>query len=67
MSNSIVRAIFENGSFRPLDPVEIADREQVTLRIARPERVRASSGILVISDFELVRDVAESEEYSILA
>ncbi len=67
MSNSVVRAIFENGLFRPLDPVEITNREQVTLRIARPERVRASSGILAITDFELVRDVAESEEYSILA
>ena len=67
MSNAVVRAIFENGFFRPLDPVDITDREQVTLRIARPGWVRASSGILAITDFALVRDVAESEEYSILA
>jgi predicted DNA-binding antitoxin AbrB/MazE fold protein len=35
----LVQAIYENGVFRPLDPVHVTEHEQVSLVIATPAHV----------------------------
>lgn len=40
-----IKAIFENGVFRPLDPVDLKEHQQVTLRLlaGSSERIEATS------------------------
>jgi hypothetical protein len=59
-----INAIYENGK---LTPLPCHDKEQVLLKVVRQSNVEKSQGLLKGLDAETVRDVAESNEFSVLA
>jgi predicted DNA-binding antitoxin AbrB/MazE fold protein len=59
----VVRAVFENGQFRPLDPVhDIAERSEVLLTITKPtnrKALRAFRGTLSKQDADQMQRVIQ--------
>ena len=62
-----INAIYENGKLTPLTPLPCHDKEQVLLKVVRQSNVEKSQGLLKGLDAETVQDVAESNEFSVLA
>lgn len=62
-----INAIYENGKLTPLTPLPCHDKEQVLLKVVRQSNVEKSQGLLKGLDAETVQDVAESDEFSVLA
>jgi predicted DNA-binding antitoxin AbrB/MazE fold protein len=62
-----VRAIYENGQLRPLEPLALQERECVLLQVIRQSAVQETAGILQGVNPEVVREVAEGEEFSVIA
>jgi hypothetical protein len=57
-----LRAIYEGGVFRPLEPIEIAEHQEVSLLVETPDEPgRAPDGDLPIWDFaaQLIRDASD--------
>ena len=67
MKTFTVHAIYEDGKLRPLTPLPCEDKEQVLLKVIRESAVRKSQGILQGLDSALVQEVAEGDEFSVLA
>ena len=49
----LVQAIYENGVFRPLDPVHVAEHEQVSLVIESP--AQAPDNVAIMQQGEALR------------
>ena len=62
-----INAVYENGKLTPLTPLPCHDKEQVLLKVVRQSNVEKSQGLLKGLDAETVQDVAESNEFSVLA
>jgi len=62
-----INAIYENGKLTPLTPLPCHDKEQVLLKVVRQSNVEKSQGLLKGLDAKTVQDVAESNEFSVLA
>jgi predicted DNA-binding antitoxin AbrB/MazE fold protein len=62
-----VRAIYENGQLRPLEPLALQERESVLLQVIRQSAVQETAGILQGVSPEVVREVAEGDEFSVIA
>jgi len=62
-----INAIYENGKLTPLTPLPCHDKEQVLLKVVRQSNVEKSQGLLKGLNAETVQDVAESNEFSVLA
>jgi predicted DNA-binding antitoxin AbrB/MazE fold protein len=59
-----IHAIYEEGKLRPLQPLPLQEQEQVLLQVIRESLVQETSGMLQGLDPEVVREVAEGEEFS---
>ena len=55
------------GKLRPLQPLPLQEQEQVLLQVIRESAVQETSGMLQGLDPEVVREVAEGEEFSVNA
>jgi predicted DNA-binding antitoxin AbrB/MazE fold protein len=62
-----IHAIYEDGKLRPLQPLPLQEQEQVLLQVIRDSAVQETSGMLQGIDPEVVREVAEGEEFSVNA
>ena len=62
-----IQAIYEDGKLTPLTPLPCHDKEQVLLKVVRQSNVEKSQGLLKGLDPKTVQDVAESNEFSVLA
>ena len=65
MSVLTIHAIYEEGKLRPLQPLPLQEQEQVLLQVIRESAVQETSGMLQGLDPEVVREVAEGEEFSV--
>ena len=62
-----INAFYEDGKLTPLTALPCHDKEQVLLQVVRQSNVEKSQGLLKGLDPETVQDVAESNEFSVLA
>ena len=67
METFTIQAIYEDGKLRPLAPLPCADKEQVLLKVVRQSAVQKSQGLLQGLDPAVVQQVAEGDEFSVLA
>jgi predicted DNA-binding antitoxin AbrB/MazE fold protein len=67
MSVLTIHAIYEEGKLRPLQPLPLQEQEQVLLQVIRESAVQETSGMLQGLDPQVVREVAEGEEFSVNA
>jgi predicted DNA-binding antitoxin AbrB/MazE fold protein len=62
-----VRAIYEDGKLRPLQPLPLQEKESVLLQVIRRSAVEETAGLLQGLSPDVVREVAEGEEFSVIA
>lgn len=62
-----IHAIYEDGKLRPLQPLSLQDKERVLLKVIRQGAVQETQGLLQGLDPEVVREVAEGDEFSVIA
>jgi predicted DNA-binding antitoxin AbrB/MazE fold protein len=67
MSTLTIHAIYEEGKLRPLEPLPLQEHERVLLQVIRQSAVQETAGILQGLNPEVVREVAEADEFSVLA
>jgi len=65
MTALTVYAIYEDGKLRPLQPLPLQEKESVLLQVIRHSVVQETAGMLQGLDPEVVREVAEGEEFSV--
>ena len=62
--NKVFEAVFEDGVLKPLEPVELANHQQVRVAILpSADLVTRSQGIIRVPA-EIVEEVAAGDEYS---
>lgn len=61
-----IPAIYEDGKLRPLTPLPLQNEEKVLLRVIRHSAVQETQGLLQGIDPEVVQEVAEGDEFSVL-
>jgi predicted DNA-binding antitoxin AbrB/MazE fold protein len=66
METLIVHAINENGQLRPLEPLPLQEQENVLLQVIRQSAVQETAGILQGLSPEVIREVAEGDEFSVI-
>jgi predicted DNA-binding antitoxin AbrB/MazE fold protein len=62
-----VRAIYEEGKLRPLEPLLLHEQESVLLQVIRQSAVQETAEILQGLNSEVVQEVAERDEFSAIA
>jgi predicted DNA-binding antitoxin AbrB/MazE fold protein len=67
MATFTIRAIYEEGKLRPLEPLPLEEKESVTLQVIRQSAVQETAGILQGLNSEAVQEVAEGDEFSVIA
>ena len=67
MATFTVRAIYEEGKLRPLEPLPLEEKESVMLQVIRQSAVQETAGILQGLNPDTVREVAEGDEFSVIA
>jgi predicted DNA-binding antitoxin AbrB/MazE fold protein len=67
MATFTVRAIYEEGKLRPLEPLPLHEQESVLLQVIRQSAVQETAGILRGLSSEVVQEVAEGDEFSVIA
>ena len=65
MTALTVQAIYEDGKLRSLQPLPLQEKESVLLQVIRHSVVQETAGMLQGLDPEVVREVAEGEEFSV--
>lgn len=65
METKTVEAIYQNGKLKLLEPVDLQENERVLVKVIQRSAVLSSQGILSGLDPDLVREVAEGDEFSI--
>lgn len=58
-----IKAVYENNVLRPLEKLDLSEGEEIEIEINNA--VRKTKGIIKI-DRELAREIAESDELSVL-
>lgn len=66
METLTIDAIFEDGTLRPLGPLPLQNHEKVVLQVIRQSAVQETSRLLQGLDPQIVQEVAEGDEYSLL-
>jgi predicted DNA-binding antitoxin AbrB/MazE fold protein len=66
METLTIDAIFEDGALRPLGPRPVQNHEKVVLQVIRQSAVQETSRLLQGLDPQIVQEVAEGDEYSLL-
>jgi len=59
----MIKAIYQNNVFRPLDPVHLNDGDEVELEILQQSKVKQLVGAIKISDLAIIEDIIESTVY----
>lgn len=67
METLTVHAVYEDGKLRPLTPLPCQDNEEVLIKVVRQSAVQKSQGLLQGLDPKVVQEIAEGDEFSILA
>ena len=67
MATLTIRAIYEDGKLRPLQPLPLQEHECVLVQVLRQCTVAETSGLLPGLPLAIIREVAEGEEYSVLS
>lgn len=67
MATLTIQAIYEEGKLRPLEPLPLQEQERVLLQVIRQSVVQETAGILRGLNPDVVREVAEGDEFSVLA
>jgi predicted DNA-binding antitoxin AbrB/MazE fold protein len=67
METLTIHAIYEDGKLRPLTPLPLQDQEKVLLKVVRHSAVQETQGVLQGLDPGIVQEVAEGDEFSVLA
>jgi predicted DNA-binding antitoxin AbrB/MazE fold protein len=67
METLTVHAVYEDGKLRPLTPLPCQDKEEVLLKVVRQSAVQKSQGLLQGLDPKVVQEIAEGDEFSVLA
>ena len=67
METLTIHAIYENGTLRPLTPLPLHDQEKVLLKVVRHGAVQETQGLLQGLDPKVVQEIAEGDEFSVLA
>jgi len=61
-----VRAIYEKGKLRPLEPLPLQEQESVLLQVIRQSAVQETAGMLKGLNSEVVREVVAGNEFSVI-
>jgi len=67
MATFTIRAVYEEGKLRPLEPLPLDEQENVMLQVIRHSAVQETAGILQGLNSDTVRKVAEGDEFSVIA
>jgi predicted DNA-binding antitoxin AbrB/MazE fold protein len=62
-----IQAIYEEGKLRPLEPLPLQEQESVLLQVIRRSAVQETAGILQGLNSEVVQEIAEGDEFSVIA
>ena len=57
-----IKAIYGNGILRPLEKVDLREKEEIEIKIANA--VRMTKGIIKVSP-KIAKEIAESDELSV--
>ncbi len=60
----IIEAVFENGVIKPLEAVELEEHQRVRVAITPLPGVVAETRALIPASAEVVKEVAESDEFA---
>lgn len=66
MSTLTIHAIYEEGKLRPLEPLPLQEQECVLLQVIRQSAVQEAAGILQGLNPDVIREVAEGDEFSVI-
>jgi predicted DNA-binding antitoxin AbrB/MazE fold protein len=66
METLTVHAIYENGQPCPLEPLPLQEQENVLLQMVRQSAVQETAGILQGLCPEVIREVADGDEFSVI-
>ena len=66
MATLTIHAIYEEGKLRPLEPLPLQEQERVLLQVIRQSAVQETAGILEGLNPDVVREVAEGDEFSVI-
>lgn len=58
-----IEAVYENGAIKPLEPLALSESQKITVTIETTESRVASTKALIKADSDVVRQVAESDDY----
>ncbi|MBI5411323.1 MAG: antitoxin family protein [Nitrospirae bacterium] len=58
-----IDAIYENGVIKPLERVILSESQRIRVTIDANENVVASTRAIIRADPEIIRQVAEDDEY----
>jgi len=64
--SNTVRARYAEGKLRPLEPLPLHEQESVLLQVIRQRAVQETAGILQGLNSDVVREVAEGDEISVI-
>ena len=67
MATFTIRAIYGEGKSRPLEPLPLEEQESILLQVIRHSAVQETAGILQGLNSDTVREVAEGDEFSVIA
>jgi predicted DNA-binding antitoxin AbrB/MazE fold protein len=67
METLTVHAVYEDGKLTPLTPLPCQDKEEVLIKVVRQSAVQNSQGLLQGLDPKVVQEIAEGDEFSVLA
>jgi len=67
MASFTIRAIYEEGKLRPLEPLPLQEQESVLLQVIQQSAVQETAGILQGLSSEVIQEVAEGDEFSVIA
>ncbi|MDC8448520.1 MAG: antitoxin family protein [Nitrospira sp.] len=58
-----IEAVYEKGALKPLEPLALSESQKITVTIETTESRVASTKTLIKADPNMVRQVAESDDY----
>lgn len=58
-----IEAVYEKGAIKPLEPLALSESQKITVTIETTESRVASTKALIKADPDMVRQVAESDDY----
>jgi predicted DNA-binding antitoxin AbrB/MazE fold protein len=60
----VIKAVFEDGVIKPLEEVKLDEHQQIRVAISPLPGVVAETRALIRAPADVVREVAESDEFS---